>query len=126
MPVLETVALAMLIVRGIGVTAEAARGIRDIKTAKKELWGDVSKKVNARLADPEIQHADDIRWVQESLNALGEKLAVDGDEGPATKEAVKRFQKTHNLEVDGEAGILTCSAMINALRVLQVEQELDV
>lgn len=47
-----------------------------------------------------------VRTVQRRLNALGAKpkLGVDGDFGPRTETAVKAFQRSHRLEVDGIVG----------------------
>jgi hypothetical protein len=51
---------------------------------------------------------EDVKWVQRQLNAilLG-PLVVDGDYGPATMEAVKRFQKHEGLVNDGILGVKT-------------------
>lgn len=65
----------------------------------------------------EPQEAFSVEWLQESLNKLnGEKLVVDGDPGELTKEAVKRYQKAHGLEVDGWAGIKTTASIYNELK----------
>jgi murein L,D-transpeptidase YcbB/YkuD len=53
----------------------------------------------------------DIRWIQESLNKLGEHLHVDGINGDATKAAVERFQAQHGLEADGWVGFQTGSVL---------------
>ena len=67
-------------------------------------------------ADATPQHAFDVKWVQQSLNQLtGSKLAIDGDYGEATKDAVKRFQKQQKLEVDGWVGVLTLAALEQAV-----------
>lgn len=58
-----------------------------------------------------------IKWVQLSLNLLGAnpQLVVDGSYGPATKAAVTKFQKEHNLAADGWAGDATQNALRSAL-----------
>lgn len=56
----------------------------------------------------------DTRQVQEKLRALGWPIAVDGDFGPATHEAVSDFQRGYtfvNLAVDGWAGPQTWDAL---------------
>lgn len=52
-------------------------------------------------------------WIQESLNAFGvaPQLVVDGDLGPATKHAVRQFQKARGLSPDGLIGPLTLAAL---------------
>ena len=58
-----------------------------------------------------------IKWLQESLNSLVDAgLKVDGDYGPATKAAVKKFQQQFGLTVDGWAGAITQSAIVDALK----------
>lgn len=54
----------------------------------------------------------DTKWVQESLNRLGANLTIDGNLGPATVEAVKKFQEKHPpLKVDGSPGVQTAAAL---------------
>lgn len=48
------------------------------------------------------------RWVQEQLN-----IDADGDFGPITEEAVKTFQRTRGLFVDGVVGKETWIALLN-------------
>jgi lysozyme family protein len=55
----------------------------------------------------------DAVWLQTTLNALGTapKLIVDGINGAATRTAVKAFQQSHGLKVDGMAGPQTLKAL---------------
>ena len=58
-----------------------------------------------------------VSWLQEALNELGANLVVDGSFGPATEAALKSFQKTAGIDVDGYAGVQTHSAILKALQV---------
>lgn len=75
----------------------------------------------APVAAPTPQDDDppwrDTVWVQQTLNALGASpaLVVDGIAGPATRAAIRLFQKGHGLEADGIAGHFTLAAMEAAL-----------
>ena len=56
-------------------------------------------------------------WIQQFLNRLGTDppLVVDGSYGRMTARAVREFQRTHNLVVDGIAGPRTCAALVAAI-----------
>jgi len=56
-------------------------------------------------------------WVQQSLNKLGAEppLIVDGSFGLATVAAVKAFQQTKGLDVDGKVGPQTVAAIEQGL-----------
>ena len=54
---------------------------------------------------------EDVRTLQTKLNVKGYGLVVDGDFGKKTDEAVRDFQKKHNLVVDGIVGVNTWSAL---------------
>ena len=55
---------------------------------------------------------DAVRWVQFQLQKKGfYKDHIDGFFGPATEEAVKAFQRSNGLEVDGSVGPKTREAL---------------
>jgi peptidoglycan hydrolase-like protein with peptidoglycan-binding domain len=54
-------------------------------------------------------------WIQTVLNkAEGESLAVDGVYGQLTRQAIRRFQGRHSLQVDGVVGPQTETALVQA------------
>ena len=55
--------------------------------------------------------------IQEALNKLGAspQLAVDGEAGPATRQAIRNFQVGHALDPDGVVGPKTIAAIEAAL-----------
>ncbi len=53
----------------------------------------------------------DVEKLQTTLNKTGAKLEVDGKFGPATSEAVKKFQKKSGLKPDGVVGPNTSKAI---------------
>ncbi|MBO0603403.1 peptidoglycan DD-metalloendopeptidase family protein [Sporosarcina sp. E16_3] len=55
----------------------------------------------------------DVKQLQSLLVKIGYNIAVDGLNGPATKSAVKSFQKAFGLVVDGIPGKLTTAALAN-------------
>jgi len=64
-------------------------------------------------AEEKSDKGDKMTWLQKSLNDLGAepKLAVDGRPGPATRQAVIKFQKAAGLAADGKAGPATEKAI---------------
>jgi len=55
-----------------------------------------------------------VRAVQDQLAARGVNLESDGDFGPATERAVRDFQQSKGLSVDGIVGARTWSALVAA------------
>lgn len=55
-----------------------------------------------------------VRALQRQLNAHGASLTVDGDFGSATDAAVRSFQSSHGLSVDGVAGPQTWNALVGS------------
>lgn len=52
-----------------------------------------------------------VKILQSLLNMHGANLEVDGSFGKLTVNAVKAFQKSHNLECDGLVGTNTWNAL---------------
>jgi peptidoglycan hydrolase-like protein with peptidoglycan-binding domain len=55
---------------------------------------------------------DLVVWAQEHLVAAGEQIAVDGDFGPLTLAATKRFQRAHGLAANGLINTATWDALL--------------
>ena len=53
----------------------------------------------------------EVKKLQEELNKQGYKLDVDGIYGAKTQAAVKDYQKSSGLAVDGIAGVQTTGAL---------------
>jgi len=53
-----------------------------------------------------------VRALQRLLKQHGAKLKVDGDFGPKTKAAVRGFQRSHGLKVDGVVGKQTATKLL--------------
>ena len=55
---------------------------------------------------------DNVKYLQVILNYYGYELKVDGFFGSKTEVAVKQFQKSRKLTVDGVVGSKTWNAML--------------
>lgn len=55
---------------------------------------------------------DEVKRLQSELNQEGFSLNTDGQFGPETEAAVKRFQREHGLNDDGVVGPLTWAALV--------------
>lgn len=65
------------------------------------------------FADVSPELRDDVKELQGLLNKQGFSLTVDGLFGKGTETAVKKFQSTHGLVVDGVVGAATWKALLN-------------
>jgi mannosyl-glycoprotein endo-beta-N-acetylglucosaminidase len=54
----------------------------------------------------------DVRYLQTILNYYGYSLKIDGIFGKKTEDAVKKFQKSRRLRVDGIVGPKTWTALL--------------
>ena len=52
-----------------------------------------------------------VEYLQELLNRAGESLTVDGDFGPGTEAAVRRYQQRFDIQVDGIVGFQTWASL---------------
>lgn len=57
-------------------------------------------------------HDHPVRTLQDLLRERGHTVTVDGDFGPLTDQAVRAFQQSKNLSVDGVVGPKTWGALI--------------
>ncbi|MCR5559542.1 MAG: peptidoglycan-binding protein [Schwartzia sp.] len=55
---------------------------------------------------------NDVAEIQGALADLGFDVVADGDYGPGTVAAVKEFQASHGMNVDGQVGPATYSALL--------------
>ncbi|MGG6238740.1 peptidoglycan-binding protein [Nodosilinea sp. AN01ver1] len=63
-----------------------------------------------RLANP-YTRGDDVRLVQQALSRVGFAVVADGAFGPATDRAVRQFQASRGLTVDGVVGSRTRASL---------------
>jgi lysozyme family protein len=106
-----------------------ADGVFDANTVDKQL-GCAGLILAIRDLDPTVAFGTsvqvfDAEWLQASLNklciAVVPPLEVDGIAGAATRIAVRAFQKSHGLTVDGLAGPLTIAAINQELNKLEIK-----
>lgn len=63
-----------------------------------------------------------VAQVQQLLKSYGYTVHVDGEYGPQTEKAVRAWQKSNGLQVDGIAGSATLSSLLSARRVMNAQQ----
>lgn len=71
-------------------------------------WVAVANASAFRVGD----QGEEVSKLQSALAGLGYDVVADGDFGPATAEAVKKFQASAGLEVDGLVGASTYRALV--------------
>lgn len=110
-------------------TVDAQLGIIPVMARMLELRPELDDRFaiqfNAATLVPDVEPVPDgvgggehdAKWIQESLNKIGQRppLNVDGNYGKLTRAAVRLFQETHNITVDGLAGPETFKAMEETL-----------
>jgi murein L,D-transpeptidase YcbB/YkuD len=79
----------------------------------KQLFPDIDDRFAPAAAATAMFDPVRVKWLQTALNIIGTDppLDVDGEYGPLTNTAVKRFQETHGLVADGWAGDVTHAAL---------------
>jgi peptidoglycan hydrolase-like protein with peptidoglycan-binding domain len=111
--------------RGGGVCAEAKGtrwGVVKSQITRWDEWGelkavDYSAYPDAKERDPmnptlrKGDRGEDVKRMQTLLNTFGHQLKVDGIFGSGTDKAVRSFQKSHRLTVDGICGPKTWAAL---------------
>ena len=65
----------------------------------------------------------DVRDLQTMLNQIGYNLAVDGIFGAATDEAVRQFQTSVGIAVDGQAGKNTIARLRETIKAMQPQHD---
>lgn len=86
------------------------RQIEDIRRAKEQKELEKSYSVDVRSAFPEkgasgVEAKWTVKDIQNALKNAGfDPGAIDGKPGPRTQQAVKEFQRTKGLKVDGKVG----------------------
>jgi lysozyme family protein len=72
---------------------------------------------NIRPAHPDVRT---ISGLQQALKSLGYRIAVDGDYGPETRQAITSFQMHAGIVADGIAGAQTEAQLIKELNDLRL------
>ena len=119
---------------GLRQLVAACKTLADYPAKMVELWGSATRYktglINRRKAEAALFvepvlltypvpartlrkgcKGDDVKWVQQRLNAEGAGLSVDGDFGALKRAAVIEYQLRHGLAVDGIVGPVTRKAL---------------
>src|SRR5262249_24342019 len=84
----------------------------------KQMFPGIQDSLAAAAAASSMFDPSSVKWVQTALNVLhvaDPALDVDGEYGPLTTAAVKKFQQANGLMVDGWAGDRTQQKLQQAL-----------
>ena len=108
------IGLAMTMLKHRDSIAKIVAVLPDLKTIFDELTPDDRP---APQPSPSEYPVGSMSWLQDSLNKLGAEpeLDIDGEYGPATNAAVRKYQEAHGLVSDGWAGSETVSSIIEEL-----------
>jgi peptidoglycan hydrolase-like protein with peptidoglycan-binding domain len=86
----------------------------------KQMFPGIQDSLAAAAAASSMFDASTVKWVQTALNVLHiatPPLDVDGEYGPLTTAAIKKFQQANGLVVDGWAGDETQAKLQQAIAV---------
>lgn len=106
--------------RGNPNSQTAPIGHKDRVEWFNKIWALLQKK-QAAPTQPSWEVAEpdpDIELVQKALVELGYDIKVDGRKGPKTEKAIRSFQSSKKIPVDGVAGSITRAALVDAVKAL--------
>lgn len=116
---------------GLKQLVDNSKTIQDYSKNIVKYWGTAERYKNSLIARRKAEKAlfdsldinyptlkngsknDAVRLLQHKLNEKGYQLAEDGHFGAKTEQAVKEFQSTNGLTVDGIVGQKTWAVLIN-------------
>ena len=100
---------------GVEAAQETAAEAEAVSTpAKAYTWRPKYSHLRFQLGDK----GNGPKEIQEGLNRLRYGLQVDGEFGPLTDSAVRKFQGENNLEADGVVGTATWKTLIDAVNAV--------
>jgi hypothetical protein len=91
-------------IAGYGRPAYDKDGNKETKHVEKKETKTVNKYTKPTSIVKRDDKGESVKWVQNQLNKKGYKIIINGDFGLSTYNAVREFQKKHNLLVDGIVG----------------------
>jgi peptidoglycan hydrolase-like protein with peptidoglycan-binding domain len=84
---------------------------QDGNKISREMWEKLVVRVRSGST------GDAVRAVQRLLRVAGHDVEVDGNFGPQTESAIKKFQSQENISADGYVGLYTWSHLLNREKV---------
>ncbi len=98
--------------------------ISPLKTGNKSPWSISSTPDRVLSMNSSPSGTDDIKWLQQALNiTTGSSLLINGIFDIETKNALIKFQSSHNLSCDGVFGKQSLSCMVNELSHMGYTEE---